>query len=626
MGDLTEDQDQFFDTREEITSLSDSSSDVGEKSDLDGIFGSNELFSSFGYDVWIRSPGTISERRQRLLKLMGLSAVPDQTEKEDPASKLECSGVEIDISRITEDYGAVLRSSSCNTQISGQDLESCCSTESSELFGEVLDDSLLYRIRNLDNGREFIVDELGQDGLLKRLREVGSNRVVTGQEFERILGMSPLVQQIMRKDAMLSPRRSMVRKRSKKGWLRWLGLTSAESAIADGWSSSQIRTQIVKVRAVRKHSKQLSALCVSQDISAHDGAILTMKFSPDGKLLASAGEDGVVRVWQVTETQRSSSNPITDTSSSNIYFMTNDLGELVPLNVDKRKGRKMRGLGKSSESACVILPKSGFCIAEEPLHVFHGHRAQVLDLSWSKDKCLLSSSVDKTVRLWRVGVDTCQQVFSHNDYVTCVQFNPVDENHFISGSIDGKVRIWAVNGCEVVDWTNVKGIVTALSYQPDGKGAVVGSMGGDCFFFDTSDNQLQLIDQMCLQGKKKSPSRRITGLQFSPVDPSKLMVTSADSHVRIFQGGNIICKYRALYYSGFRNGGSQICASFSEDGTHIVSASEDSNVYMWEHGIFAWNYTLFDRIYKELSFISLFVQNYPDFTNFYQKPPICLIC
>ena len=37
------------------------------------------------------------------------------------------------------------------------------------------------------------------------------------------------------------------------------------------------------------------------------------------------------------------------------------------------------------------------------------------------------------------------------DAMTCIQFNPVDDNYFISGSIDVKVHIWAIHGCQVVD-------------------------------------------------------------------------------------------------------------------------------------------------------------------------------
>lgn len=82
---------------------------------------------------------------------------------------------------------------------------------------------------------------------------------------------------------------------------------------------------------------------------------------------------------------------------------------------------------------------------------------------------LLSSSIDETVRLWRVGSDRCLKIFPHSNYVTCVQFQPENENYFISGSIDGKVRIWSISGCQVVDWIDIREIVTAVAYSPDGK-------------------------------------------------------------------------------------------------------------------------------------------------------------
>lgn len=112
---------------------------------------------------------------------------------------------------------------------------------------------------------------------------------------------------------------------------------------------------------------------------------------------------------------------------------------------------------------------------------------------------LLSASMDKTARLWRVGCDSCLKVFFHNNYgkpfphelmyfktcrsspydadinfviyyaVTCVQFHPTSDNYFISGCIDGLVRIWDVRKCLVVDWANSKEIITAVCYRPDGK-------------------------------------------------------------------------------------------------------------------------------------------------------------
>ena len=53
--------------------------------------------------------------------------------------------------------------------------------------------------------------------------------------------------------------------------------------------------------------------------------------------------------------------------------------------------------------------------------------------------------------------------------VTCIQFNPVDDRYFISGSLDAKVRLWSIPDRQVVDWTDLNEMVTAASYTPDGQ-------------------------------------------------------------------------------------------------------------------------------------------------------------
>ncbi|VAI25427.1 unnamed protein product [Triticum turgidum subsp. durum] len=190
---------------------------------------------------------------------------------------------------------------------------------------------------------------------------------------------------------------------------------------------------------------------------------------------------------------------------------------------------------------------------------------------------LISASMDKTARLWRVGCNSCLKVFFHNNYVTCVQFHPTSDNYFISGCIDGLVRIWDVRKCLVVDWANSKEIITAVCYRPDGKGVVVGTITGNCRYYDASENRLELESQVSLNGRKKSPLKRIVGFQYCPSDPKKLMVTSGDSQVRILDGVHIISNYKGLQSS------SQVAASFTPDGDHIISASDDSRIYMWNH-------------------------------------------
>lgn len=402
MGSLSEEEeDQFFDTRDDITSVSDSGSDCPEISDCDfGVV--NSLHSSFGYEVWIKNPSSIHERRNKFLKWMGIST--DQTVKEDPNKSNAFYGeVEVETDKITKDGEAVLGSLSYEDgHSSSQSSMSCWSSDTRELFDGATEENLVCRIRNLDDGTEFIVDDLGQDGVLERLREVGSNRLLTVEEFERNLGLSPLVQQVMRRGVYDGYNLGAARKPIKKGWLRRLSsvacivnkqMEAGGMMSNDSYPIARAMTQTVRVRSHRKRFKELSSLYMGQDIQAHEGSILTMKFSPDGQYLASAGEDGIVRVWQVVESERLVNYDAADFDSSRVYFTTNNLSELVPIFVEKDKKGKLRGLRKTSDSACVIFPQKVFQILERPIHEFHGHSGEVLDLSWSRNKVSTCSQI-----------------------------------------------------------------------------------------------------------------------------------------------------------------------------------------------------------------------------------------
>ncbi|XP_011026824.1 PREDICTED: uncharacterized protein LOC105127282 [Populus euphratica] len=585
MGNFSEEEEQepnFFDTLEEISPVSDWSSDGGDCSP--------SVFNSFSYDDWTRNPESVQDRRRRFLKWMGLSLDRNDGFEEEFGDDFKDEIQWVGVDRPGDNSGAVLGTSSIEDDFLST--QSSMSSESSEVWRQsfengTLDGNTVYRIKNLDDGTEFLVDELDGDGMLSRLHEVGSNQSPSFEEFQRTLGTSPLLERFFKK--YVSDGRAMVeaKRKAKRSWLKKLGLKgriidrqgTAASKPFDLESTAGAKMHRVKVHPSKKHTKELSSLFTGQEFLAHKGSILTMKFSLDGQYLASGGEDGVVRVWKVIEDDRSYQFDISATDPSCLYFTMNHLSELASLDVDKKVIDKTKRRG-SSDSTCVVVPPKVFRVLEKPLHEFQGHSGEVLDLSWSKKRFLLSSSVDKTVRLWQVGFDRCLRVFSHNNYVTSVDFNPEDDNYFISGSIDGKVRIWEVLGCRVVDYTDIREIVTAACYRPGGKGGLVGTMTGSCLFYDIIDNRLQLDAQICLQGKKKLPGRRITGFEFSPSDSSKLLVTSADSLVRVICGLDVICKFRA---SSLRFAANQISASFTSDGKHIISTSEDSNVYIWNY-------------------------------------------
>ncbi|KAL2342638.1 hypothetical protein Fmac_003923 [Flemingia macrophylla] len=576
-------EDQFYDTREELCSVSDGASDCSESDEYSSANNGHVT----RYQAWTKNLESVHLRRLNFLRWMNLDSDLNYSMKREELGDQFCG-----IDRITSTSGAVLRTSfaveeslpSTSSQIV---LDSMSNDASSPQENR---DNSACMIKNLDDGTQYIVDNLGQDGTLSTLRVLGSDQLISLEEFQKNIGPSSFVRRHLQRDNENTRVLGVSKRKMKRGWLRKLDSIACfahnrglhEAKCKEFTSVDRSGIQRVRVHSHGKRFKELSSLYTEQEFKAHKGVILAMKFSLDGKYLASGGEDGMVRVWKVVEDERSSELDILDNDQSNIYFKINNFSCVAPLDVDKEKLVKSEKLRRSFDATCVIIPPKTFRISEKPLHEFQGHSGDILDLAWSKRGFLLSSSIDKTVRLWHIGIDRCLRVFSHNNYVTCVNFNPVNDNFFISGSIDGKVRIWEVVHCRVSDYIDIREIVTAVCFRPDGKGTIVGTMAGNCRFYDILDNHLQLDAQLCLGGKKKTSGKRITGFQFSPSDPNKLLVASADSHVSILSGADVIYKFKGLKSAG------QMHASFTTDGKHIVSVSEDSNVCIW-------NYTGQDR-------------------------------
>ena len=344
---------------------------------------------------------------------------------------------------------------------------SCWSNlDSSEELGLV--ENLPCQDENLEGEVACNVDQEGQHRKMNDGRDVDPDRLVNAgepEDSENPSGVSLSFQRLASRGFEEMDAFGRKTNRDKRGWLRRLrSMTCMIDRQGEGdngrqegnYAFSGCRLQRVKVRQCRKQMKELSALHMRQDIQAHEGSITTMKFSPDGQYLASGGQDGVVRLWQVVEEDRSNEIDTSEIDPSCIYFTVNNLSELTPMFMDKEKINKLKSLRKTSDSACIIFPPKIFRLLEKPLHEFRGHRGEVLDLSWSKNnvsECykfqlfsekkkkksihlrvdeisgkliwffivfwmqyLLSSSVDTTVRLWHVESEHCLKAFPHSNY------------------------------------------------------------------------------------------------------------------------------------------------------------------------------------------------------------------
>uniref|UniRef100_A0A8C4DLU9 WD repeat-containing protein 44 n=1 Tax=Dicentrarchus labrax TaxID=13489 RepID=A0A8C4DLU9_DICLA len=305
---------------------------------------------------------------------------------------------------------------------------------------------------------------------------------------------------------------------------------------------------------------------VVQDLSGeHMGAVWTMKFSHCGRLLATAGQDNVVRIW-VLKTAFDYFN--------NMRLKYNTEGRVSPSpSQESLCSSKSDDPGVKTEDRNAPFRQVPFC-------KYKGHTADLLDLSWSKNFFLLSSSMDKTVRLWHISRRECLCCFQHIDFVTAIAFHPRDDRYFLSGSLDGKLRLWNIPDKKVALWNEVDGqtrLITAANFCQNGKYAVIGTYDGRCIFYDTERLKYHTqIHVRSTRGRNKV-GRKITGIEPLPGE-NKILVTSNDSRIRLYDLRDLSL---SMKYKGYVNSSSQIKASFSHDYSFIVSGSEDKYVYIW---------------------------------------------
>ncbi|XP_076164898.1 WD repeat-containing protein 44 isoform X2 [Ptiloglossa arizonensis] len=333
--------------------------------------------------------------------------------------------------------------------------------------------------------------------------------------------------------------------------------------------------QYIKLKASNSHKGpyEFSLLQHVQDLSGeHVGPVWCMKFSACGRLLATAGQDRVLRIWVLCDAFTYFHDMRTKYNAEKVS-PTPSQESLVSQQSMEDPNVVASAFSEIEGTKSPFMPK--------PFCTYAGHTSDLLDVSWSKNYFVLSSSMDKTVRLWHISRKECLCCFQHIDFVTAIVFHPRDDRYFLSGSLDGKLRLWNIPDKKVAVWSEVDGqtkLITAANFCQNGKFAVVGSYDGRCIFYNT--DQLKYHTQIHVRSTrgKNSRGRKISGIEPMPGE-DKILVTSNDSRIRLYdlRDLNLSCKYK-----GYVNVSSQIKASFSPDGQYIVSGSENQCIYIWK--------------------------------------------
>ncbi|EIW79627.1 WD40 repeat-like protein [Coniophora puteana RWD-64-598 SS2] len=161
-------------------------------------------------------------------------------------------------------------------------------------------------------------------------------------------------------------------------------------------------------------------------LSRHSAAVNVVRFSPNGDLIASAGDDGMIIVWAPT------SSPPTATYGSDLT--ADDM----------------------------VYEKEYW----KPRLTLSTTRMQVYDLAWSPTgEYIIAGSTDNCARIWSVTDGKCVlEIAEHNHYVQGVAWDPLNE-YVATQSSDRSMHIYSISTKNGVFEAHAVGKNTRMAYN-----------------------------------------------------------------------------------------------------------------------------------------------------------------
>ncbi|HSL31790.1 MAG TPA: hypothetical protein VK900_21485 [Anaerolineales bacterium] len=316
-------------------------------------------------------------------------------------------------------------------------------------------------------------------------------------------------------------------------------------------------------------------------LSGHQSFVFSVAYSPDGKTLASASDDGSVILWNVKDPG----------APARLATLSEEKGypSSLAFSLDGRV------LAAGNLNGTVSLWKVNDPGAPSKLVTLEAHEFTVTSVDISPDGMFLASgSRDKTIILWNImdpGAPAKQAVLSgHTGVVTSVAFSSLQGGQVLaSGSNDGTIILWDLSepgapdqrarllehdGCRF-EQTGM-GAVFSLAFSPDGKHLAVGCDDGTLILWEVTDSGVR-------SEYTSFPvhDQAVAGLAFS-ADGQRLASAAYDGKIIVWDISNpgVLSPIETL--AGHSAAVTSVAFDPKDAGMRLASGSMDTAVILWD--------------------------------------------